>query len=215
MISEVIFTINLLLTNFFVMRIILYFIFSFLFLNSCTNKDKDCHHSVIYLSLNNKELESAIIEYRLGMEKKFAKEIAKGDSVYVGVYMKDISDSVKRYVLSPVYDYYSLRVITPFFICKVDSKDVFFMIESGQSYYYGLENYFKLSEEEKWYFIKRYFPRRYEQYQRDGHFSNSAIIHSKDCYLTFYKDTLIDKTYRVGLWRDKIRVKINGEEHRY
>jgi hypothetical protein len=204
---------SLSLFNFLIMRIILYLLFSVFFLTSCkqTQREDFRDHSVVYLCLNNKELETAIIDYRAEMERANAKEIAKGDSIYVGVYMKDINDSIKRYVLFPVIDYTIFRVITPFFLCTVDSKDVFFMIESGQTYYYGSENYFKLSEEEKWYFIKKYFPRRYEEYRSKGCFSNSRNYHPQNCYLTFCKDTLISKTYKRGAWRDRVQITINGE----
>ena len=107
------------------------------FIVSCImNQNSDVESSsIIYLKLNNKNVESAIIEYQTKMDKANISEIVKSDSVYVGVCMRDINDSIKRFVLFPIIDYNDISFITPFVICCVNGKDVFFRINAGQSYY--------------------------------------------------------------------------------
>ena len=171
--------------------------------------------SIIYLKLNNENVESAIIEYQTKMDKANVSRIVKSDSVYVGVCMRSINDSVKRFVLFPIIDYNDISFITPFVICRVNGKDVFFKIDAGQSYYYSNDNYFKLPEEINMELIKRYFPKRFNEYQQKGYFSNMCIYHPELCHLTFLKDSLIDKTYQRGSSRDKVLIKINGKEGWY
>ena len=187
------------------------------FIVSCKmNQNSDVEaSSTIYLKLNNENVESAIIEYQTKMDKANVSRIVKSDSVYVGVCMRNINDSVKRFVLFPIIDYNDISFITPFVICRVNGKDVFFKIDAGQSYYYSNDNYFKLPEEINMELIKRYFPKRFNEYQQKGYFSNKCIYHPELCHLTFLKDSLIDKTYQRGSSRDKVLIKINGKEGWY
>ena len=187
------------------------------FIISCNiNQDSDVEaSSIIYLKLNNKDVESAIIEYQTKMVKDNVSEIVKSDSVYVGVCMRDINDSVKRFVIFPIIDYDDISFITPFVICRVNGKDVFFRMDAGQSYYYSNDNYFKLPEKINMELIERYFPKRFNEYLQKGYFSNKCIYHPELCHLTFLKDSLIDKTYQRGSSRDKVVIKINGKEEWY
>ena len=187
------------------------------FIISCNiNQDSDVEaSSIIYLKLNNKDVESAIIEYQTKMVKDNVSEIVKSDSVYVGVCMRDINDSVKRFVIFPIIDYDDISFITPFVICRVNGKDVFFRMDAGQSYYYSNDNYFKLPEKINMELIERYFPKRFNEYRQKGYFSNKCIYHPELCHLTFLKDSLIDKTYQRGSSRDKVVIKINGKEEWY
>lgn len=192
-----------------------YISFLLLLLFSCSEKKvEDILPSIIYKELNNKDIESAVIEYQAIIEAENSKFVQKGDSVYVGVYMRNINDSMKRVVLNPIIDFYSIKFNPSFFICNINKKDVFIFPEGMDPYYFG-NNFFGLSEKNLWLYIKRYFPNRYKQYVKDGHFSNSRTYHPELCHLTFLKDSLIDKTYQRGSTRDKVKITINGKEDWY
>ena len=192
-------------------------IFLLLLTISCNRKynEREWEPDFTYMELNNKEIESAIIEYYQKLEKSHAKSINRGDSVYVGVYMKDINDSVKRYVLHPIIDYNNLEFYMPFFICSVGGKTIFFNSEAGSPYFYGNEKIFKISDEKLWMLIKRYFPNSYREYQKKGYFSNRSYDHSEYYYLTFINDTLVDKTSKRGSTRDPVLINYQGKENLY
>ncbi len=128
-ISEGIFTINHLLSNF-NMKFV-FVLFPLLLAISCNRNPNKCKSEpeFVYMKLNNKDIESAIIEYQQKLEKSHERFLNKGDSVYVGVYMKNINDSIQRYVLHPIIDYDFLEFETPFVICYVSGKIVFFNSE--------------------------------------------------------------------------------------
>ena len=190
----------------------LYLLLFILLINSCINNtEKEKLPSIIYKELCNGDLRSAIIEYQAKIEDENNDIINKGDSVYVGVYVKNINDSIKRFVLWPIIDYTAIKFSPTFFLCSVNGFDVFFVSDDTESCF----NYFELSEENLWLFIKRYFPNRYKQYKIDGHFSNKRTCHSSLCHLTFLNDSLIDKTYQKGFYKDRVLVNVNGKGEWY
>ena len=188
-----------------------------LFTISCNRNPNECKSEpdCVYMELNSKDIESAIIEYRQKLKKSHERSLNKGDSIYVGVYMKDINDSIKRYVLYPIIDYDFLEFTPPLFICYVSGETVFFNSEAGSPSYKGNEKIFKVSDKKYWMIIKRYFPNRYREYQKKGYFSNRCYEHSKNCYLTFINDSLVDKTYQTGITSGPVRIKYKGKEELY
>jgi hypothetical protein len=58
---------------------------------SCKDRDLEC-----IIEIKNKDLMEAITEYQEKLSNEFRKEIERGDSVYVGVWSKDINDSISR-----------------------------------------------------------------------------------------------------------------------
>lgn len=167
------------------------------------------------MKLNNKDIESAIIEYRQRLEKSHESSLIKGDSVYVGVYMKDINDTIKRYVLYPIIDYDFFDYETPFVMCYVSGKIVFFSSEAGSPSYKGNERMFKVSDKNYWMLIKRFFPNRYREYQKKSCFENKCFDHSENCYITFINDSLVYKSYQVGGKSYPVRIKYKGKEELY
>ena len=164
-----------------------------------------------YVQLDNHELESEIIDYRA--------RIKSGkiwmDSIYVEVSMRTISDSVRRYVLSPIIDYNHFKYFGPFFICNVGGEDVFFLATAGWSFGKKENSLFRLSDDYIWALTKRYFPKRYHEKISKGYISNSINNHPELCFLTFLNDSLIDKRYKQGFFLDYIKMTIEGKEDLY
>lgn len=170
-----------------------------------------------YLELADTELLSAITDYQLFLYKDRECQIERGDSAYVGIYAKDINDSVRRFVLYPIVSPEHLCYCLPIFSSKVNGHAVFFFAQSFLSYNYAKNAVFTISEDNKLSIKKQYFPNRFKR-DRDGGVSHSTaveIYETDNCYLTYLNDTLIDKTYRRGLECDKITFMHKGIDMTY
>jgi hypothetical protein len=44
---------------------------------------------------------------------------------------------------------------------------------------------------------------------------NKRTCHSSLCHLTFLNDSLIDKTYQKGFYKDRVLVNVNGKGEWY
>ena len=178
---------------------------------SCTSsKEKENADLESPIEFCNKDLIEAITEYQnfLNMDNK--KIIEQGDSVYAVVCSIDINDSIYRYVIYPICQMYEIKYEVPFDLCRVNGHHVVF--SHVNSYMVQLEKRFcKLSETVYLRYAKILFPKEYEE-SRKQESQVLRIYEPANCYLTFLGDSLIDKTYKQGLSRDKILVKLNGEE---
>lgn len=161
-----------------------------------------------YIKINNPVLEEEIVQYRDYIDK-YKKWM---DSVYVEVSMRTISDSVTRYVLSPVTDCYDILYMGPFFICNVRGNDTFFVPTAGFSFGKRERTLFRISDANYWLLTKKYFPKRYAEKITKGYLSNSMNLHPEICFLTFLNDSLIDKRYQRGLFLDSIEFNIHKYE---
>ncbi len=180
---------------------------------SCTNRNEtdktttdNCDD---YIQINNKTLEKEIVAYRNFIMSDFP--LKKGDSIYVGVFVKNIDDSINRYIITPIDDQYFFKAFPPHLICKVQGHDTFFTFTAGYSYD-DKNAVFRLKPDSFWKLTKKYFPKAYKTYKKKGYFGGFRIYEPKECYLTFINDSLINKTYEVGTSVNKIKVKINGKE---
>ena len=93
------------------------------------------------------EIKGAIVDYRDMIVSDCKKEIQQGDSLYVGVTVKYINDSITRYVIYPIHHYESLRYVAPFFICNVDGHDAFINIIGGHSSNYTVNSSLEMREQ--------------------------------------------------------------------
>ena len=157
---------------------------------SSSSKEEELECSV---EINNKDLIEAITEYQEMMYDKFKKSIERGDSVYVSVCSKDINDSI--------FD-------TPFDLCKVNGH---YVLVSYRPAYHICNTPITFTEEVCRNYEKKLFPKQYEE--RERNLQRGFLVCGPDyCYLTFLGDSLIDKTFKHGMSRDKIPVKLNGKE---
>lgn len=178
-------------------------------ISSCS-EDKKLECSI---RINNKDLKEAIIDYQNFLYKDRKKDIERGDSFYVGVISKDINDSIFRYYLYPV-DFDMFEYLTPSGLGLVNGHYVIISyLPVYASLYPKNEKFIGLSEEAHQYYLKTLFPKEYKK-RKDGNLQNGVIdIYEPDnCYLTFLRDSLIDKTFVRGLACDKILIKLNGKE---
>ncbi|SEW08875.1 hypothetical protein SAMN04487850_1570 [Prevotella aff. ruminicola Tc2-24] len=185
-------------------------LFIVLLFSSCTSSDSKDAELEYPIEINNKDLVEAITEYQDFLYKDNKKVVEQGDSVYAVVCSIDINDSIYRYVIYPICQMYEIKYEVPFDLCRVNGHHVVF--SHVNSYMVQLEKRFcKLSETVYLRYAKILFPKEYEESRKQE--SQVLRIYEPDnCYLTFLGDSLIDKTYKQGLSRDKILVKLNGEE---
>lgn len=171
---------------------------------SCNNdRELECP-----LEIQNKDLIEAITEYQEKMYCEFKKQIEQGDSVYVGVWRKDINDSISRYVLSLEAEIDYLEYATPFDLCKINGH---YVIVSHRSVYHLLHSPITLTDEVCRNYEKKLFPRQYKRREK-GLVRSILCCGPESCYLTFLRDSLIDKTLKLGMDSDKILIKLNGKE---
>ena len=172
---------------------------------SSSSKEEELECSV---EINNKDLIEAITEYQEMMYDEFKKSIERGDSVYVSVCSKDINDSISRYVICPVAQMDYLEFDTPFDLCKVNGH---YVLVSYRPAYHICNTPITFTEEVCRNYEKKLFPKQYEE--RERNLQRGFLVCGPDyCYLTFLGDNLIDKTFKHGMSRDKIPVKLNGKE---
>jgi len=179
----------------------------------CTpNGNKENSELECTVEIRNKDLIEAISDYQDFLYKDNKKYIEQGDSIYVGIASKDINDSIFRFILYPVEQLTLLEYQTPFEISMINGH---FVIFSHQPVYTVVNNPDKrfINTTEKTYlkYEKKLFPKEYDE-QRKGKQRYLRVYEPDNCYLTFLRDSLIDKTFKRGLPFDKIHVMLNGEK---
>jgi len=184
-----------------------------------------CHRSpsepTFQVEVTNKVLYQEILAYHDSiLQSENAKELAKGDSVYVWVYFKELNDSMKRYAMEYIYDLEILDIFPAEFVCMVGGHPVFFSAAGGNSQYDFKHPYFGIPPQLNDALLKHYFPTKYEeklrqrkQMEETGYASvASRISHPTIYFLTFLRDSLIDKQYGKGTPRDRVIITMNGED---
>jgi len=179
----------------------------------CTpNVNKENSELECTVEIRNKDLIEAITDYQDFLYKNNKKYIEQGDSIYVGIASKDINDSIFRFILYPIEQLSLLEYQTPFEISKINGHYVIF---SHQPVYTVVNNPDKrfINTTEKTYlkYEKKLFPKEYDE-QRKGKQRYLRVYEPDNCYLTFLRDSLIDKTFKRGLPFDKIAIMLNGKE---
>ena len=187
-----------------------FWILATLFLMSCSNrKEKD----ITYLAINNKSLETEIIEY-----DKFIDSICD-KSYVVHVYCIEKNDSITRYVISAIDGVDILEMFPYHLISKVNNKDVLFTMYSGLVKFGKNQNFFKLKDEEILRIMKDNFPKEYKTYlenkekQRKGelYMVCESIFEPEMYYLTFKRDKLINKVIKRGMPNDFLPIDLTLE----
>ena len=173
----------------------------------CCSKNRENSY-MFNFQIDNCELKKAIIEYQELLFDDNAKRILCGDSIYVCVSSRNLSDSIVRFVLSPIVDSNSLLFEAPFFVCQVNGHTVFFTSSSIHPNYYLKPNFFSASKEIHDEMIMKYFPKELDMVNRLER--EIYLYEPANCYLTFKYDSLIGKTYQRGAWMDKVPINING-----
>ena len=184
-----------------------------------------CHRSpsepTFQVEVTNKVLSQEIHAYYDSiLQSENANELAKGDSVYVWVYFKELNDSMTRYAMQYIYDLDILEMFPAEFVCMVGGHPVFFSAAGGYSQYDFKHPFFGIPPKLNDALLKRYFPTKYEeklrqrkQMEKTGYASvASRILHPTICFLTFLRDSLVDKQYGKGRSRDRVIIKMNGED---
>ena len=106
------------------------------------------------------------------------------------------------------------------FVCMVGGHPVFFSAAGGYSEYDFKHPFFGIPPKLNDALLKRYFPTKYEeklrqrkQMEETGYASVARrISHPTICFLTFLRDSLVDKQYGKGRPRDRVIIKMNGED---
>ena len=184
-----------------------------------------CHCSpsepTFQVEVTNKVLSQEIHAYYDSiLQSENANELAKGDSVYVWVYFKELNDSMTRYAMQYIYDLDILEMFPAECVCRVGGHPVFFSAAGGYSEYDFKHPFFGIPPKLNDALLKRYFPTKYEeklrqrkQMEETGYASvASRISHPTICFLTFLRDSLVDKQYGKGRPRDRVIIKMNGED---
>ena len=173
--------------------------------SSPSSKDREFEYAI---EIRNKDMVEAITEYQAKMSDEFRKEIEQGDSVYVGVWSKEINDSISRYILCPVAQVDYLEFVVPFDLCHINGH---YVVVSHRSVSNFRQTPITLSEKVYRCYEKKLFPKQYEE--RENKVERGFILCSSDyCYLTFLGDSLINKSYHHGMRSDKILIKLNDKE---
>lgn len=173
------------------------------------------------VEVTNKVLYQEILAYHDSiLLSENAKELAKGDSVYVWVYFKELNDSMTRYAMEYICDLEILEFFPAEFVCMVGGHPVFFSAAGGNSQLDFRHPYFGIPPQLNDALLKRYFPTKYEeklrqikQMEETGHATMvRRFSHPTICFLTFLRDSLMDKQYGKGMSRDRVIIKMNGED---
>ena len=187
-------------------------LFIVLLFSCCTSSDSKDAELEYPIEINNKDLVEAITEYQDFLYKDRKADIERGDSVYVGVWSRDVNDSIYRYYLAPVRGMLVLPIVAPFDLCKVNGHHVVFSHTNGYMICQLEKRFCKFSEAAYLRYARMLFPKEYEESKKKHNIDCIKIYEPENCYLTFLGDSLIDKTFKRGSIRDKIPVKLNGEE---
>lgn len=199
------------ITNCFNMKFVCVFILLMMGVNSCTTSDKRGNELNGNIIISNKELVEAITDYQDFLYKDNKKYIEQGDSIYVGIASKDINDSIYRYVVFPVYDISDIKYHAPFDLCKVNGHYVIFSHDNAHPIFPIERRFCRITDYAVQEYAKLLFPKEYEMLnKKEKHVIR--LYEPKNCYLTFFGDSLIDKTNKQGMIRDAIPIMLNGEE---
>ena len=199
------------ITNCFNMKFVCVFILLMMGVNSCTTSDKRGNELNGNIIISNKELVEAITDYQDFLYKDNKKYIEQGDSIYVGIASKDINDSIYRYVVFPVYDISDIKYHAPFDLCKVNGHYVIFSHDNAHPIFPIERRFCRITDSAVQEYAKLLFPKEYEMLnKKEKHVIR--LYEPKNCYLTFFGDSLIDKTNKQGMIRDAIPIMQNGEE---
>ena len=184
-------------------------LFIVLLFSCCTSSDSKDAELEYPIEINNKDLVEAITEYQDFLYKDRKADIERGDSVYVGVWSRDVNDSIYRYYLAPVRGMLVLPIVAPFDLCRVNGHHVIFS-HAILSMKVRLENRFSILSDTAYVkYSKILFPKEYEENNKGKWLD---LDEPDNIYLTFLGDSLIDKTIKRGMPRERIPVKLNGEE---
>ena len=193
------------------MKFVCVFILLMMGVNSCTTSDKRGNELNGNIIISNKELVEAITDYQDFLYKDNKKYIEQGDSIYVGIASKDINDSIYRYVVFPVYDISDIKYHAPFDLCKVNGHYVIFSHDNAHPIFPIERRFCRITDYAVQEYAKLLFPKEYEMLnKKEKHVIR--LYEPKNCYLTFFGDSLIDKTNKQGMIRDAIPIMLNGEE---
>jgi hypothetical protein len=165
--------------------------------------------------VTNDVLRQEILAYHDSiLSSENANEIAKGDSVYVWVYFKELNDSMTRYSLEYLCDLDVLSVCPAEFVCMIGGHPVFFSAAGGCSQYGFQNHYFGIPTQQSDALLKHFFPTKYQeklkqekQTREMGYATKTRkTSHPTICFLTFLRDSLINKQYKKGMGRDHINL---------
>ena len=187
-------------------------LFIVLLFSCCTSSDSKDAELEYPIEINNKDLVEAITEYQDFLYKDNKKVVEQGDSVYAVVCSIDINDSIFRYTIYPICQMYEIKYVAPFDLCKVNGHHVVFSHTNGYMICQLEKRFCKFSEAAYLRYARMLFPKEYEESKKKHNIDCIKIYEPENCYLTFLGDSLIDKTFKRGSIRDKIPVKLNGEE---
>lgn len=169
----------------------------------------------------NDVLRSEIITYQDSfMMEKGKWMMSKGDSCYVTVYGKVLNDSMFRYSISYISEFGLLDISPAEFVCNINGHTVFFRMAAGAATYYDDRHFFRIPLNRRRALEERYFPHQladYLQWQKDSAAGKTRdmlyiLHHPTICFLTFLRDSLIDKQYESGREEDWVKVKIGDKE---
>ena len=176
---------------------------------SSSSKEEELEYPVV---IQNKALIEAIANYQDFLYTDNKKDIERGDSIYVGICSKDINDSIYRYVIYPVYRMSLIQFYAPLSLCKVNGHHVLFSHTNAYMIWNEERKFSRFSDDAYQKCAEVLFPKEYEESKKKHNINCIKIYEPENCYLTFLGDSLIDKTFKRGSIRDKIPVKLNGEE---
>lgn len=173
------------------------------------------------VEVTNETLRQEILAYHDSILcSENVNDLAKGDSVYVWVYFKELNDSMTRYSLQYLYDLEILEIFPAEFVCMVGGHPVFFSAAGGNSQYDFRHPYFRIPTEQSDALLKHYFPTKYQeklkqekQMRETGYASKTKkTCHPTICFLTFLRDSLVDKQYNKGMGRQRVTINLNGKD---
>ena len=176
----------------------------------CCSCSKNESYSDLVVEVCNDELRNAISEYQKKVIEENKKEISDGDSIYIVVYFREMQDSIYRFVIQPLIHGDDISYSSILFKTTIDGRSVFFENMMGRELHWGVRKkaFFDHPKQSKWNFVKRYFPKETDTIGMKLY----RIYEPEVCYLTFVKDSLIDKQMLHGNCGQKIKVVLNGKE---
>ena len=179
---------------------------------SCTD-NKGNNDAPLRIEVCNETLVNEITEYQKKMLEEYKKDIEKGDSVYALVYFKEIQDSIFRFSINIMDSSRESELYSPLFFSYINNKIVFFYNDmSSMIHRPHYSRFFSNHDAQKEEFAKRYFPNETRKDNEQAGLETIRFRHPTVRYLTFIKDSLIDKQEFSGCCNDKIKLRINGKE---
>lgn len=157
-------------------------------------------------------LEDSVLGKEIASYRDILRKTSKIDDFRILLHCRQINDSIHRYVISAIEDPMVLAVVYRDLVHTVfvDGEEVLLTLVNERSAVTAFK-YLKADDAYHHSLVKDFFL-VHDRAQQEGKTLPIVTFEPDLCYLTFLRDSLINKTMDSGLPSDKIKVCVHGEE---